>query len=145
MKVLRLVLAGFLTITFVAAEENLNPVPVIIVNRTAIEDATATYPGTTNNLFTANHDGLFRISYYLEVPPSATGTVCLFVGWTDSLKVHQASLPCAGATEGKTAVSATLVVRAKAGTAVTYNFFLANSGSGAATYSAFLVVERLGQ
>lgn len=122
------------------------PEPVLVVAQGKIEGAKAKpYPGETISLFTPRQDGIFRVSYYLEAPSSATGTACVFIRYTDSEALRIVGGNCAGKAAAATYAPGSVVIHAKAGMPITYNPFLANNNPpGEVTFNFFITVEQLG-
>src|ERR1700677_991327 len=98
--------------------------PVVVVARLKLENANGeVYPGKAIPLFTPHKDGLFRVSYYIEAPPSATTLACMIIEWTDNLQPETAPYQVCAGNQGVGVSYASfgtgsIVIYAKAGTPI---------------------------
>ena len=125
--------------------------PVIVASR-ALTGRTTMIPTTT--LFTPSVTGLYRVSAYIAMSTSGT-TGCpwdLTLGWTDDAGAEQAQnlLQLSASAHppdaygfGENALTQTAIMRAVAGSPITYNVPATGCSGDNGTYELFLTAERL--
>jgi hypothetical protein len=125
--------------------------PTIVASR-ALIGRTTMIPTTT--LFTAPATGLYRVSAYIAMStPGTTGCPWdLTEGWTDDAGVEAASeilqvsslaKPPAAYGYGENALTQTVVMRALAGSDVTFNVPATGCSGDNGTHELFMTAERL--
>jgi hypothetical protein len=125
--------------------------PTIVASK-AITGRTTMIPTAT--LFTASATGLYRVSAYLSMTtPSTNGCAWYFnVGWTDEAGAEEASglenvrnnyVPPSDYGAGENAFTQTMIVRAVAGSGVTYSVPATGCSGDNGTYELFITAARL--
>jgi hypothetical protein len=119
-----------------------------VVAKVSLTGQTASIPTTT--LLTPTRDGLYRVSGYIDLTTgSSGGAVDFYLSWTDGAGLEECSQEGNGACFSVAAYavppfldnSATILVRAKAGTPITYSI---NYGVvPGVVYDVFVTVEQL--
>jgi len=117
-------------------------VPIIVAEQD-FANQTATLPIIT--LFTPTTDGLFKLSAYLETGDGdPSHRVRASIAWTDDFRAESpegAAIQIQGGTVGAQGTQGNVVLRAKAGTAITVS--TSTDTILATPYSLFVAIESL--
>ncbi len=97
----------------------------------------------TTALLTPSVDGVYRLSYYLEITTAGiSGTLSVVIGWTDE-NGSQTNTPVNGVTLAATGYNqGVIVMRAKTSGSINYAVTL-TTAVGSPVYSLYLFLERL--
>lgn len=133
-------LLAVLSITASISQAQLTPIIVARVNKPS-----QTAPIGTTTIYTPIASGMFRMSVYMELAiadPSSFSSWSMGANWTDDVEGVGTGGLIVLANSGMSSLSGSVLIRAVAGTPITYFVDLGGAPDNSA-YSLYIVLERL--